>query len=281
MARLTPVESLESRAERTVSLIERGTSAKVAAKAGGFDERLASVVAEARPADARRVLCELATHSQEPRRLERSLRTALLWPTATLALSLASGVVQATIALPALRRLPLGGPRAPIGPILLGVGLLGVALLGLGALAQRRRLPGLLSAWRSLDAWGFLAAVVTLRRAGLELPRALRAAAQWCAPTLRPGPVAFARALEAGSASPAQLRELLGEVQAGALSASAPVGTTDLTLEILSGLAASAARREAPRDAARLQATALLLSGAALTAMGVAFYSTYVRAVTG
>jgi hypothetical protein len=167
-----------------------------------------------------------------------------------------------------------------VAPTLWIVAALGAALVVMAALASRRVDVRLLSVWRSLDAWGFLACVRALSRAGVPLTTAVRAGAAWCAPAVKGGPEALARELEAGAEGSAGAR-LLGEVQASALAGAARAGTVDVTLDALVSLAAATVRREASRDAARLHTAALVLAGAALAVVAVAFFSTYLRAVTG
>ncbi|MFZ5439872.1 MAG: type II secretion system F family protein [Myxococcota bacterium] len=275
---LTP---LDVRAARTLDALAQRVDLPAAARLGAFDERLVRVIAAAAAGDPRGPLSRLAPFSSEVGLLERSLTVALSWPFTMLVLTFGASLVLLRVGLPALARLPLGGAHVSPGPMLVALGALGVALLALVVLGRERYFTAVFSAWRALDAWALLRCTCVLTGAGVPLAQAVRAASEWCAPRLGARGLDFARSLEAGAPDAALLAPLVGPVQAAALAASASAGTVDATLDALAALAEAEARRALPRDRERVHLVALLLAGAAILTTAIAFYSTYVRAVTG
>lgn len=279
MADLRPAEQ---RAGAALEVLSRGGDLRAAARAGALELRAVRVVAQAAPGDARAALIALALVGAEAGRQERALRGAVAWPLAMLGLSVLSSGLVTQVALPALRRLPLGGEQLSATPVLLAF-LGSVALFVAVVFSAQRRLSlgGVLSAWRSIDAWAFLACTRALVAVDVALPAALRAASTFCAGPQRAAGEALARGLEAGSAEAEVAAPLLGELPSALLVSAAKSGTANASLEALSALALTTLRREVPRDASRIHTAALLVAGAGVALSGIAFYSTYVRAVTG
>lgn len=264
--------------DAALAALGRNESAEAIARTSGLEERLVRAVVAARPSDARAAFGPLLDTDHATRLHASRLRNALIWPAWSLGMVLITSLLVASVAAPAFARLPRGvGISLPLALVPVGLAIAALAVL---FLASRQRWSlGLVSTWRSLDAFSFCSAVVALGRSGVALPAAVRAAAEVCDAQQRDAALALARELEAGSPTATSVEPLLGSVAAKLLTVTAPAGQGLTTLEACATLRGTTLVREVRRDASRLSAVGLLLAGLALLATGAAFIKAYVGAL--
>lgn len=290
---------LHERVEHAFELLQRGMPIERISTFSGIPLRVLRVCTFAEPGDVQGVLHALARLDTDVRTGERQLRGSASWPFVLLSSSVLAGVVVWGLALPALKKLPLGGAEVSLLPAGAALTISSLLLVSLGLAALLRvPVPGLGHAWRSIDRYVFANCSSLLHSNGVPLTRALRAAAMWGPANVRAGGEAVARSLDAGGVAPNapllsprefpgmdSLRvianSVLDVVALGVLLVAARSGTAGSALLALEATAKATMRREVPREVQNLQTIAVVLAGISIAVTFAAFYFTYIRAVTG
>lgn len=268
-----------ARADALVRALDEGAPIQDAAAASGLDRRVAGVAERAGVSDLPRVIARLAELAAEVDAGSGRLRAAGTYPLVLAVSVVVPGLAMAELAFPALARLPAAA-GAPLGEVLAGTLAATVLLLLALAVVVLGRLPlPWISAGRiCLDRFAFLQSVALLCRAGRPLPRALRASTPWVGASGRAAAEGLAHALESGAAG-GEARPLLDPFEAAMLVGAAGTGTAPEATAALAEQHRVTLARVLPDAVVRIQATAVVLAGLAVLAIGGGFFWAYSRAV--
>jgi hypothetical protein len=273
---------LQERVDRALELLRQGSPPASASKRAGISERALRSYSLANPADAPVALQALSLLASEVERREREVRGAATWPFVAVVSALFSSTLVWGVALPALKRAPLGGDQLSTVPTLIAFAVAVLSLVALGlAVVMRASVPGLPRAWSSIEHHAFAACAHVLHAAGVPLPLALKSAALWLPAQGQAEGEAVAHSLEAGGSSMPSGSAALDPVALSLLFGAAKSGTSVTMLGTLSASTRVKMEREVPHDVLRLHTVSLLLAGFAVGVSFVTFYLTYVRAITG
>jgi len=285
-------------ADALVAALAEGRPVGEAAARAGLDPDLAGAVEDAGVQDLPAVLAGLARCTAEVEAHARQLRSAGSYPLVLAVGVLVAGLVIGPVASPALAALP-GADTQPQVPMLAAV-IVAAALLVLQSLLVlgRVRSGPLGRGWRLLESFAFVEQLRLYTLAGAAAPRAVRAAAgsgsaasrsaasrsaasrsaaSRSAASRRAG-LSLARALEAGRPA-ADLAPLLSPHETAVLIGAARSGALAETAAALAAQRRVALQRQIPQVAALIHATALVLAGLALLAVGLGFFTAYVHAL--
>lgn len=273
---------LKERVSRALELLRQGSPPASVSRRSGVPGRALQSYALASPADAPAALEALALLSALIERREREVRGAATWPFMALIGALCSSVLVWQLALPALRRAPLGGGQLSAFPAAITILVVLLALFALGlAVLLRAPVPGLPRAWSSIERHAFASCAHVLHEAGVPLPLALKSAATWLPARGQAEGESVAHALEAGGSAAPNASSALDPVALSLLFGAARSGSSLTMLGALRTSTRVTMEREVPRDVLRLHTASLLLAGFAVGVSFITFYLTYVRAITG
>jgi hypothetical protein len=271
---LTPVA-----ARRLSSAISGGENL-----AGAFrsaEPRLAAVLEVAKPGDPLRAISDLVLGIGSAAAQRRTLQGAAAYPCA-LALCLAIAAVMIYgVAGPALSTLAALNRVVPVVSGGTGVVMAIAALVVLAATVYARvPSPLLMRADALIGRALALETAAALHGQGASLDVAFRAAAAWGPRGVKRGAEAMAQALVRGG-STAAARTFLSPEWSAIIMSAASRGIAAPVLTALARQARLECDRTIPVAVGRVHVASLLIAGAALLAIGVSFYGSYITVVVG
>lgn len=272
------------RAEDFVREVRATGDVALALRRTAGHDRLAQVLARAKPADGVLVVTRLLPTLGALEALRRRFQGMVAYPLVLLMVVTLSGVSLTTVALPALARVADDtGGHVEHASALLGVVVAAcfAALLALAAAVGFSLPVPLVSRGAKLrDRVLVLELARVLTEAGVTLPLAFEAASLATSGAVRAAALGLGRAFASGT-PPGGAAPLL-ELEATALLArAAERGVSGPVLRALAEQARLEAERRTPEDLGRVQVAALCLGGLAMLALAAAWYQAYLHAVLG